>query len=625
MLSSFRKHASGPFIKVLMGLLVLTFVLWGVGDLIRKHNRYVAFQVADREFSDFEWSKLFSQHLKKIEENFNHKFTKEEIKSYKLDEVVLNQIINDLVLQQEAYNEGILISDDMVKYEIASLPYFQKDGKFDKTSFDMVLRNMQVSEAEFIANIKENMAQNFLGFAMTSNRDMPPFYTNLLLRARNAMKDIAVIHLPLSTPLGDIKQPTEETLKSIYNAKIEQFTTHEKRDVSYLTFNLSNISVDGNFSEEELNQQFEEKKFMFTVPEKRKTYQIHFKNEEDAKKALAQLKNGEDFTKVGKQYEPEKNDFSMGEITAVGIEKDVADAIFNARANSVTDVVRSSLGYHIFRIDNITPAKKLSFAEAKDRLKTTLLEERKFEALTKLAQEIDMQISSGKKLAEIAQEHTLKIEKLGELTQKSQATMMNVESFKNTVFSTLEDSVSSVTPLSGQDSYFVLQIDKVFPKLVKDFEQAKPELEAIWNQNKAMYVLGDKAETILNNYNQNKPSLNSFNDIQKFCKDNGLPEPITVKFGQEAPKDMAQPIEFFNATNQLKKGEISVPVFNDKAGYYLGIVYKVEIPVNVENTSAAVADVYNNVPTEIIEQLFSKLRTKHKVVINHHIIERVVD
>jgi peptidyl-prolyl cis-trans isomerase D len=626
MLSTFRKHSSGIVVKLLMGLLVFTFILWGVGDMIRKQNKSVAFKVASREFSDYEWHKLFNRYLGKIENNFDHKFSKEEIKTNHLEQLILNQAINDILLQHETKNYGLLISDNMVKHEIASQPAFQTNGKFDKALFDQLLRNMNISEAEFITHVKESLSDRFFTFALTSNRDVPKFYLNLLSRAQNAVRDVAILNLPLTMKIDTPNKPTEEQLKEIYTSKLNGFTIPEKRNITFFSFNLDNVNVTNiSQSDEELKQQYEEKKFIFTEPEKRKVSQLYFKNEQDARKAQEQLKKGSGFALVGKQFFPDKKDFSMGEITSMGLEKEVADSIFQALPGQITTIVKSSLGYHIFKIDSVIPPKIRSFEESKDKLKKMYMEEKKFEALSKLAQEIDQSIASGKKLEDIANMHNLKVEHIENITPKTDHPLMKIESFKNVVFSTSEDSLSSVTPLLGQDSYFVVQVDKVIPQVTKSFEQVRSELEKIWDSEKTKYALHEKASSIVLDYNKNKSSINSLSDIKALCKKLGIQSPKIIKISTSTD-NLTYPKELLNQLKTIQKGDISRPIFDKKSGYYIGIVYGIDVPQNSDSkANNLLTSLYQAIPGEIIDQFFAKLRTKYNVEINYEIVNRVIE
>src|SRR5579872_7339347 len=102
MLAILRKASNSFAIKILMVVLLFTFVLWGVGDMLRSGPSNYVLKVGDTKISDAEFGNLYREQLAVIQQQFGHEFTKEELNDPQLKQVVVNQIVNRLLQKKLA-------------------------------------------------------------------------------------------------------------------------------------------------------------------------------------------------------------------------------------------------------------------------------------------------------------------------------------------------------------------------------------------------------------------------------------------------------------------------------------------------------------------------------------------
>lgn len=618
MLQIFRKYGSSITVKALMLLLVFTFAVWGVGDVIRGHNKYVALKVGDIEFSDREWFAYFNNQIERLKAQFNSKFAKDEIKNLGLTNVILGQLIDRLLLQQEATSTGVLVSYDMVKYELLHMPIFQVDGKFDKEKFMQVLQAMRVSEQNLFENIKENLPTQYETFALTVNKTPPSDLVDAILQARAAIRQVNVYRLPYET-IRITDSPTEDELKTLYQHNSKDFMIPEKRNISYIIFGIEDIKLDEGVNEADLKQYYEQNKERFKELEKRSVLKLEFKDKARAEEAKSELDKGESFENVGRRYFPTVKNFSIGEVTRVGFEKEVANAIFNLKLEQYSNIIKTPLGYLIFKVTAITPEGVKSFDLIKDKVKSLYINELKYEKLNKISQDIDQMLALGKKVEDVALQYGFKIKSLEGVDDRFVGQPFNDEEFKQVAFSTAENNTSMVSTMKSQDKFFILQINKVVPVSKRDFKVVKGELEKQWYSIKKE----EKVKVVAHELSE---SLKSKGDGDEILKKYNLMKPQHYKISYYN-MDNDQPKVFLGEALKLRSNEITEP-YKSTTGYLIAHVISIK-PIEItgmqEQRQEIIANYASNAPNEVIAQYLNALKSKYNIEVNQAVIDKVIE
>ncbi len=617
MLNFFRKSANSAVIKVLMIILALTFVLWGVGDVIRQSNKQIAFKVGDREYSYYDWMRAYNQQKEQFEEQIGRKFTAEEEEVFGLRRGILNQLISKALILEEAKNLGLLVSDDMVRYEISSMPAFIKDGKFDKEVFERVIRNSGVSEQQFVEMLKEDIASQNLVTAQTINKEMPNIYLDNLLKAKGEIRSVKLYRI--NGNKLTIGVPKEEELKQIYEANIDKFSTPEIRDINYLTFGLEDAKASRSVNESELKEQYESNIILYTEPEKRKVLQLVFKEESKAKEAEKLLQSGKSFDEIAKQFFPEKTNFLLGDdVAAKSFDKEISDAIFSIKAGETSKPTQSPMGWHIFKVESIKPSKVKSFDEVKAQLKSQFEQEIKFEALSKLAQDIDSDIDGGAKLSDIASKYNLKISTVSNWKSgdKIADPVASNERFTSTAFGTEATQLSKVTPYKGNDRLFVLEVSKVTPKKPKSFDQVKSDVTTMWEDKTRAIFLAQRAKDAL-------LSLKSDEKREVVFSQYNISED-SAKLSLLTSKDVKLPNELKEEIFKLEIGKYTMPIAENKDTYIIAKLEGTTPPETSkleENRKMVELELVGSLGEEMMGQYISYLRNKYKVTVYEDVIK----
>ncbi|MCE2992654.1 MAG: SurA N-terminal domain-containing protein [Alphaproteobacteria bacterium] len=608
-----RKHSKGFFTKLLMILLALTFVLWGVGDIIRGSNNTNVLEVGDQKFSANEIVPIFRNQIAMMEARLQYKFKPEELKDPQLISIITNQIVNKILLEKAARDMKLFISDEMVKYEIAATPLFMSNGKFNKDLFDRFLRENNKTEASLIQSLKEEMPIRNLATVYSVLRFDPSVVKQALYNARSQIRSVELITVSPDV-IKMSSAPSKEELMSIYKANDDIFSIPETRDISYVSFDSSIVSSTASITDEQIKAEYDAKKKFFSEPEKRKVSQMLFKTKSDAEDALAKLKSGHAFSDVAKEVLPAQTNLSMGDVSRGSFSEEIESVIFATNTQGYTNVIQSPMGYHIFYIESVTPERTPSFEELKSKIAQELKMEATYSRLNGVIQDIEQISNSGASLDQIAQKYNLKISKESGIS-KNGDTKKLFES--NIAFATNEGSLSGVTPYPlSAERFIVLAVDKVYPKASKPYESVEKDVTAIWHASEKARLLKDYSVSLY------KDLIDGKLKFEDAAKRSGISsKKVSLKQASTGP-DLSEDL----VTNVFssKKMSITEPTELSNGNFSIAMVIDIQDadPTKFAETNNQLSiELINDVSNEVYVEMLNSLRKKYPVSIDQKFFE----
>jgi peptidyl-prolyl cis-trans isomerase D len=214
MLNSLRNSAGSWVVKILLGLLIASFALWGIeGVFLGGAQRHVA-EVGEREISTAEYEQTYRNQVGLISARLGRQLTDREARQFGIGQNVLQSLISSTAIDIHAESLGLGISNDAILASIQNEPAFRGAGdKFDRSRFDEVLRNMNLSEQGFVARQREDLIREQVAGALSEAAFVPQTMLDALYHHRN---DERVLKYFVVAPeaAGEIAQPDEAGLKT---------------------------------------------------------------------------------------------------------------------------------------------------------------------------------------------------------------------------------------------------------------------------------------------------------------------------------------------------------------------------------------------------------------------------
>ena len=238
MLTSIKKATSSFFAKVLIGLIILPFVFWGMGDVFRTGNQNVLVNIDAEKIG----VQNFVNYLSQL--NLTDEQRKNLSKTDLLDRI-LSDYIGKKIIAMEIETGGVKLSNSSLKEIITSDETFKKDNQFSRTEYEKFLLENRMSPTMFEQNISEQEKKRQLLTYLSEGINLPNFLINKEFQNENQNKTIQYLELD---DLYKNKKFTDEEIKKIYDEN-KQFLVREFKKINFVELLPSNLTGQPEYNE----------------------------------------------------------------------------------------------------------------------------------------------------------------------------------------------------------------------------------------------------------------------------------------------------------------------------------------------------------------------------------------
>ena len=408
MLEAMRRGAQTRVAKLLFGLLVASFSIWGVHDVFRGWGRGAIATVGHTAIADEEFRRAYQDELERISQEAKRRITSEQGRAFGLDRQVLGQLVNGAAIENHARDLGLDISDATIAKSVENDPNFQgPGGKFVKSSFDNFLRQIGLTEQGYLQLRRKDEIRASLFRSLIAAQTIPgPLFD--AMHAYSAEKRI-IEWVKIDPEAVTVAPPDDAKLKTLYEAEKAKYMTPEYRKVDVLRLTADDLKKQYKFTDDEIKKAYEDHKDDYDRPELRRIQQLNFKDTATAETALKALRDGtKKFGDVAKEIGAKDTDVDLGLISKKTlIDRKVADVAFSLEKDKFSDVVAGTFSTLILRVTQIEPGETHTFEQVKDKVIGKLGDEKAQGELSSKRDEVDDARLAGKTLAEIAKQNGL--------------------------------------------------------------------------------------------------------------------------------------------------------------------------------------------------------------------------
>ena len=359
------KNIAAGFLMALLALSLLGFGVEGFGS--RSQN--VA-SVGDRNISADTYARALQNELRAFQSQMGQALSMEQARLFGLDQMVLEQLVNNAVLDNEAARLGVSAGDTTVQREILQIGAFQGlDGRIDREAYRFALQNAGMNEAEFETTIREDVARSILQLSVISGAAAPDRIVQPLLDYQAQTRDVTVLSLSAENLPEPIGRPDQAELQAFYEANIDRYTQPEGKRISYAWITPEMVIDTIEVDEAILREAYEARLSEFSQPERRLVERLVFSDMDSAEDALARINAGEiTFDALVVERGLELEDTDMGDVTRAQLGA-AGDVVFALEEPGIAGPAETTLGPAIFRMNAILSAQEVSFEEARDQLR----------------------------------------------------------------------------------------------------------------------------------------------------------------------------------------------------------------------------------------------------------------
>ncbi len=412
MLSSFRNFSKSKVGTVVLGLFLVTiFASFALTDISSLGGGGLTsgslVKVGDEQVSERDFSTGMERLLANARQQ-NPEATYATVVSNA--PVLLDQLTDDAAIKAFARSNDLLISRKLIDAEIASLPQTRGlDGNFSQDAYNAFLQQQRLTDATVRRLFEGDIARRLTLGAVATNPRIPVGvatpYASMLLEQRRGelvLVQTAAFRAGLTPTAGD--------LQTYYEQNKQRYMVPEQRVLRIASIGPEQVA-DVVPSEAEIVANYKGNSALYAGRETRVISQAVVPTKAAADAIVARSRAGATFVAATAPAGLAAEDISVGpqtrqQFTALA-GNTVANAAFAAAEGAVVGPIRSDLGWHVVRIDDVRTEAGRSLADARAEIVARLTTDKRKEALLDLVGKVEQAIEDGSSLTDAARANGL--------------------------------------------------------------------------------------------------------------------------------------------------------------------------------------------------------------------------
>ena len=502
MLEDIREKSQGLTAKIILGLIILTFAVAGVGSYTNSVDTSIA-NVNGDDISQQDFNKAYQTQRNRMEQQFGDMFdTLSNDSNYMANfrQGIVDNLINEKLIDQSSDSFAIRVSDERLKETIRKMPEFQVDGVFDNNRYLAIINQAGFYQSSsFRDYLRVEMTRRQLSQALVSSEFNLPYQEKLQQNLQNQLRDIRFVTIAAEQFKASVEVSAEE-IKTYYLANQVRFENKKQVKVDYISLNVADIAKEIKVTDEELKQYYQDNLSSFTQNEQRRISHIliEFSDDEntakiEAEAILARLEQGEDFATLAKEL---SNDTFSGENGGdlEWLEPGVMEESFDVAALSlvkvgdITPLVKTSFGYHVIKLTEYKESTIQSFADVQADLLVKVSNEQAQDKFFALQQEMArVSFEYPDSLDDAANEVNVAVQTSTWLTRNGNAAPFDQDKVIEAAFSemVLQDNMNSDVIEVNDNIALVLRLNTFQEANVKPLTEVEAQIETLLVSQKA--------------------------------------------------------------------------------------------------------------------------------------------
>ena len=489
MLNIIRNLVKSIFGKLLLLVMVASFAVWGMGDLLSSGDSNLVARVGNQKITINDFYNQFQRKLTEFNQSLDKKLTEEEAHKQQITYLVLNEMVYGKLVQEFAEKNSIYISDDLIKKTIISIPQFQdKDGKFNKILFDSAMLSNFNNEAEFTDEISRFFLNNLIFENFSIPLPINDKISNLFYSFEAETRDI--IYYNITDKLIKEIYPTDNDTLNYYNDNQAKYFTEKNVKVKYININQNIFSSNNNIIDEQAESYYNDNIENYSKEEMRDIEVINVNSIDQSKKIVELLNNYAELN----EYLDEQglNPTELKNVKVDDFDADLSEIIFSTPEGEISNPIEiDGLGYFAVKIIEIIPAKIESLNEAKDEIVNFLNEENAYNTFLENIELIEEQNLTGSTLDEIATDFNLEVE----FTNSKGLLNMLTDDNLNLIFNS-ETGYQSDLLIENNDETYIVEILNVYDAYLPSYEELKDQVTKDYKNIKTNELLEAKVSDL---------------------------------------------------------------------------------------------------------------------------------
>ncbi|MBS40117.1 MAG: hypothetical protein CMM83_00095 [Rhodospirillales bacterium] len=624
MIDKMRSKAASWVAKILAFFLILSFAVWGIGDVVRGPvTGNVIAEVGNSEITRSEFSNQIRKLMTAVRRQFGNNFDLKQAQQLGLVDQTVNQMINSRLLKLEANKLGLTAGEELIRQNIFEDPRFKQNRQFNRNAFQRFLQQESLTEATYVSLLKNDITKKQIINIIRSSTHSPKVLLNNIYKYQNEKRIAEVVFIP-NQKSSSIKKANETDIFNYYKKHSKLFKTPEYRSLSAIFLDPKEIAKELSPPIEKLKKEYEYRKEIRTKPERRLLHQVLFQSKKKAHDFFNKARSkGTLFQNLNKKEGQKFN--KLGFLEHKDLTENLANAVFNPKKPGLIPPTQTPLGWHVIQVKKIETAKVPSFSELRTEIKRDLSLEMAVDNIIKLTGKLDDALAGGASIDEADNNIGSRVIRLKNVdiagngeNGKPALNLPKSSMFLKKLFSTPIGETTNIEE-TKKGEFFVIKVESKKAPEIRPFSSVRNKVQKMWRKGK----IRSKTKMISLKFKEgSKGSLS----LAKLAKEKGFSIKTSKPFFRfqssektDIPNTLRAPI--FEA----KQGEVIINA-SDK-GYYVALIKKI-IPADLidkkEKIGKLKSQIQDIITSDNIDQYVSALKNKFPTKIDQKAIANAI-
>lgn len=512
----------------LLGILIASFALWGIGDPLSTLTSNYVVEVDDEKITVNEFAQSFDMEFRQSQARFGETFTKELAVQFGFGNQVISQMADRKAFDVEAKNLGLRVTDDELRDYIMSIPTFQDEtGAFNRSYFEQIAAGQGYGIQQFEELMRADIVRGQFVEAIMNNVETPDISANTLTKYTTEKRIAEVLTIPASsmTAIGEV---TDEILTAFYDDNNPLYMAPEYRDLSYFEISANEIAATIEIDDAVAREMYESRIMSYTQEEERGFVQMLLDDMGAAEAAIADLEGGKSFEQVlsdrtgdsteDSTFEPQSRDEF---VSLYG--EDAANELYTLAVDGYTQPIETGFGVYIFKLGDVNAGSISTFDEVKEGLVKTLQMEQAIDRLFDIRNTIDDELAAGAPLADIAGVIDVPVKKVMNVSVEGIMPDGNASNdlpliidFLDVAFTlNIGDELELREGISNK--FYMVDVDNIMDATLKPFDDVKDTVAEDWATSRRIELATELADKITEEFSAEGSAalaLSEYQDIQ---------------------------------------------------------------------------------------------------------------
>ena len=506
MLQAIRDGSKGITAKIIVGLIILTFALFGIESIVALGGGEDApAEVNGVEISEYQVSQMVALQKRRMQAQFGDSF---EMDDARLRTMAIETLINETLMKTAAQDAGVYYSDREIDKLILQSPEFQVNGAFDRDQFDLVLRSAGFTRSSYRELLRSNLTAQQIQNAYQASAFSTNIEANQIAKLEKQERDFSFATYSFDEQLKRT-EITEEELKEYYDSNPQQFMTNESVVVDYVELNKDAFLEKIEVSEEDVSERYES---MQAEANSKKEYRaahiLLLSNDEESraklKEAKAKLDSGlASFEDLAKEIsEDDSSKFAGGDLGFASesvFEQEFADALVSLTVGEVSNIIETRDGLHLIKLLEDRKPEVAPLVDVKDSIVNEIKEEGAQALFVEALETLKDEAFSTSDLEASSKTLSLTIKTSKPITRFSSEGIAQYKSVVDAAFSdvVLNEGANSEVIEVEDGKAIVVNLNKFNESKVKEFSVVKSSIQSQLKNTKARKDLEERINEVL--------------------------------------------------------------------------------------------------------------------------------